>query len=191
MYLAKGKIALLVMLVAFGLSACDKLTEHEEDVRVKLNSFQLIGTPEGSVQSRAALIGNPACTPSPITLNSLLVEADNYDKIDDYLETLDINAVRYRVNNNTTPSDVNASVSLTHPQSGELVTVASVPVTAGTIISEWTIMPFTDEGKQIMQHYMDNLNDEFMYCGESTPDTSQTSLGFDLQIDLTVTLDFL
>ena len=173
------------------VSACDSLTEIDEDVLVKLNSFQIVGTPEGALQTRASLIGNPACTPVPITLNTLLADSDNYDKIDDFLETLDINTVRFRVNNNTTPSPVAVEILLSDPVTGDLVPVATGELSASQTFGEWTTMPFTDNGEAVIQHYMDNLSDEFLYCGSVDPDNSQVSLGFDLQMDLTVTLDVL
>ena len=186
------KFAVLGMaLGGFALTGCDSLTEIDEDVLVRLNSFQIEGTAEGAVQTRASLIGNPACTPEPITLNTLLAEADNFDKVDDFLETLDINGVRFRVNNNTTPVPVGVDVLLSDPVSGNLVPVASAELAAGQTVGEWVVMPFTENGQSIIQHYLDNLSAEFLYCGSAQPDSSQVSLGFDLQMDLTVTLDLL
>jgi len=194
LYVVKNmkKLAVFGMVLgSFAVVGCDELTEIDEDVLVRLNSFQIVGTAEGATQTRSSLIGNPACTPEPITLNTLLSEADNYDKVDDFLETLDINGVRFRVNNNTTPVPVGVDVLLSDPVSGNLVPVASAELAAGQTIGEWVVMPFTENGQSIIQHYLDNLSAEFLYCGSVEPDNSQVSLGFDLQMDLTVTLDLL
>jgi len=72
-----------------------------------------------------------------------------------------------------------------------LTTVASIQIPANQVISDWTTLPFTDNGASVVQHYMDNLDSSFLYCAEGQPNQSELSLTMELQLDLTVTVDLL
>jgi len=180
-----------VLFIAALTAGCESLTETEESVTITLDSFNLIGSSNTSVLTRATITGNPGCSAGNTSLNTLLANVDNFDDIDEFLDSLDINAVRYRINNNSTSSDITASFQMTDPASSELADVASVNIPANTNIDEWTNLPFVDGGAGIAQHYMDNRDSEFLYCAEGTPNSSDISLTMDLQLDLTVTVDLL
>ena len=181
---------LLFASVSGSLIGCDSLTEREENVRIQLDSFNLIGT-NNSPFARAFVTGNPACTASMTSLNTLLTTVDNYDDIEEYLETLDINQVEYRISNNNTAVDTVGSMQMTDPATDQLTTVASISIPANTNVTDWANLPFTDGGAAIVQHYMDDLNDNFLYCAEGTPNSSDLSMTLELRLDLTVTVDLL
>ncbi len=186
---SSGKVFLIASMSGI-LLGCDSLTEREENVRIQLDSFNLIGT-NNSPLARALVTGNPACTASMTSLNTLLVTVDNYDDIEEYLETLDINQVEYRISNNNTAVDAIGSMQMTDPATDQLTTVASINIPANTNVTDWTNLPFTDGGAAIVQHYMDDLNDSFLYCAEGSPNTSDLSMTLELRLDLTVTVDLL
>lgn len=179
-------IAVILLL----LQACDSITERDEDVTVNLDSFNLVGGQSQGL-ARATVTGNPACTAAPITLNSLLTSAENYDDFDEYLESIDINSVRYRITQNSTAVESNGTFQMTDPATGQLTTVASVSIPANTTSATYAPLPFVDNGRTILQHYMDNLDATFSYCAEGSPDTSELNMTMDLQLNMTVTIDIL
>lgn len=185
------KITTIAVCAALIQSCSSSLTEKDEDVTVTLDSFNLVGTSSGFVSGRAQITGNPACTAANTSLNALLAQVDNYDDFDNKLESLDINEVRYRITRNDTPTVVSGEFQMTDPTGGQLITVASVSIPANGLVTEWTTLPFVGNGESVAQHYMDNLDDSFLYCAEGSPNSSELSLTMELQLDLTVTIDVL
>ena len=190
--LSSGKwLGALLVGSSLVLQGCDDLTQREEDVAITLDTFNLIGTDSGSIGARATVTGNPACTSSQINLNSLLAQVDNFDEIDEYLETLDVNAVRYRITQNSTPVEATGSMQMTDPATGNLVAIASVAVPANQTVDDWTALPFIGDGANILNHYLDNRDANFLYCAEGSPNSADLSMTIQLQLDLLVTVDLL
>lgn len=176
------------------IQGCEDLTTRDESVTIELDSFNLVGTgtAEGAAfTTRAVVSGNPACTASQVSLNGLLAQVDNYDDIDEYLDTLDINSIRYRITANTTPVDASGVMQMTDNASGQLTTIASIDIPANQTVNEWTLFPFVEGGAAIVRHYMDNRDAQFLYCAQGSPDRADLSMTIDLQMDLTVTVDLL
>ena len=180
-----------IILLSILTAGCDSLTERNENVTVTLDSFNLVGSANSAFQSRAVITGNPGCTASNVSLNGLLATTENFDEIDEFLESLDIRSVRYRISNNTTSSDITASFQMTDPTSNQLTNIAAVSIAANTNVDDWITLPFLDGGAAIAQHYMDNRASQFLYCAEGSPNSSDISLTMELQLDLNVTVDLL
>lgn len=172
------------------LAGCDSITERDVDVKVNLDTVNLVGTGTEGLQ-RATVTGNPACTASSTNLSSLLATADNYDDFDEYLEDVDINTVRYRVTQNSTPVDATGVFQMTDPATQQLTTVASIVIPANTSTDGFATFPFVDGGAAIVQHYMDNQNASFTYCAEGSPNSSELNMTIELQLDMNVTIDVL
>lgn len=188
-YLKRTYTIIFISILATG---CDSLTEREENVTINLDSFNLVGSSSGAFQARAVVTGNPGCTASNASLNGLLATTDNFDEIDEFLESLDIRSVRYRISNNTTNSDITASFQMTDPSSSnQLANVAAVTIPANTNVDEWATLPFIDAGASVAEFYMDNRDSQFIYCIEGSPNSSNISLTMDLQLDVNVTVDLL
>ena len=175
---------------ALFLLGCENLTKRSESVTIQLDTFNLVGN-GGTDMLRAVVTGNPACTAENTSLNSLLAQVDNYDDIVDYLDSLDINQVQYRITSNNTPADTVGSMQMSDPDTGQLQTIASINIPENSLVEEWTALPFEDGGAAIAQHYMDNLADEFLYCANGSPDESTLSMTLELRLQLTVTIDLL
>jgi hypothetical protein len=170
-------------------AGCDSLTEREENVTINLDSFNLVGSSSGALQARAIVTGNPGCTASNVSLNGLLATTENFDEIDEFLESLDIRSVRYRISNNTTGSDITASFQMTDPATNQLTNVAAVSIPADTNVNEWATLPFLEGGASVAEHYMDNRDSQFLYCVQGSPNSSDISLTMELQLDVNVTVD--
>lgn len=180
----------IIAIALVTISACDDLTEKSEDVTVTLDSFNLVGN-NGNAFSRATVTGNPACTASMTSLNSLLAQTDNFDDIKDKLESLDINQIQYRITANRTPVEASGLMQMTSPDTGQLTPVASVSIPANGVVSDWTLFPFSENGASVVQHYMDNLDANFLYCAEGRPNSSELSMTIELRLNMTVTVDLL
>jgi len=186
------KVAFLGMSAVLTLSACSDLTERETDVTVELDTFNLIGTGEANgILARATVSGNPACTASQTSINTLLAQVDNFDDIDEFLDSLDLNAIRYRIPTNNTPVAASGVMQMTDPVTGGLVTVASVALAANETVPEWTNFPFAEGGAAIVNNYLDNRDSMFLYCMEGSPNSADLTMTFELELDMTVTVDLL
>lgn len=179
-----------LILSALLLIGCENLTKRSESVTIELDTFNLVGNGDSGML-RAVVTGNPACTAENTSLNSLLSQVSNYDDIVDYLETLDINQVQYRVTSNSTPEDTVGSMQMSDPNTGQLETIASINIPANGLVEDWTTLPFEDGGAAIAQHYMDNLGDEFLYCANGSPNAATLSMTLQLRLQLTVNIDLL
>ncbi len=180
--------ALSLMLV---LQSCsDDLTKKDIDVEVTLDTFNLVGSSNGNT-ARATVSGNPACSASNTSINALLAQADNYDDIDDALDSLDINSIRYRITRNDTAVAATGSMQMTDASTGNLKTIASVAIPANQLVSDWTKFPFVENGADIIEHYLDNLDQSFMYCAQGSPNSNELDMTLQLQLDLTATVDIL
>lgn len=183
-----GVSALALMLI---LQSCsDDLTEKDVGVEVDLGSFNLIGS-SNELAMFAVVPGNPACAAASTSLKALLAQVDNFDEIDDALDSIDLNNIRYRITQNDTFVAATGSMQITDASTGELVTVASVDIPANTLVSNWTNLPFVGNGKAVVQHYLDHLDDNFMYCAEGSPNSNELDMTIQLQLDLTATIDLL
>lgn len=174
------------------LQGCDNLTTRDEKVSINLDSFALQGPLSQDDITFRALVsgGNPLCS-GPTTLNQLLLTVDNYNDIKDYLDSIDINTVRYKISNNTTPVAAVGEFRMTDPATEEIGNVASVAIPAETDVTDWTPFPFVEGGAAIAQHYMDNLDASFSYCARGTPGRDDLSMTIELQLGLTVKVDLL
>ncbi len=175
----------------FILQSCtDDLTKKDVDVEVDMGTFNLMGSANG-LATLATVSGNPACAASKTSLNELLAQTDNFDDIDDALDSIDLNNVRYRITRNNTSVAATGSMQMTDASTGQLVTIASVNIPASQVVSNWTNFPFVGNGKVVIEHYLDNLDDDFMYCAEGTPNSNELDMTLQLQLDLTATVDIL
>ncbi len=181
--------ASILSLMLIMQSCSDDLTKKKIGVEVDLGSFDLIGSDSGF--ARATVSGNPACSASNTTLNELLAQADNYDDFDDRLDSIDIDNIRYRITRNNTAVVAEGSMQMTDASSGDLVSVASVSIPANQTLSEWTKFPFVGNGESVVEHYLDNRNESFMYCAEGSPNSNELDMTLELQLDLTVKVDLL
>lgn len=175
---------------------CDSLTERDESVTISLDTFNLTGTGPSADSDAdrvilATVTGNPACTASQTTLNSLLSQVDNFDDIDQYLDRINLNEIRYRIPVNNTSADATASMTMTDPSTNQLVTVASVTVPANSTVDEFIPFPFTDGGQAVVQHYLNNLDASFLYCAQAGAGGATLDMSVNLQLSLTVTIDLL
>ena len=178
-------IATMVM-----LQGCESLTERTEDVTVTLDTFSLIGNGTNSTL-RVSSPGNPSCSTAETSIREQLASADNFDDFDEFLESIEINSVRYRVTQNSTPVEINGSFSLTDPGTGELAIAAAVVIPSTATNAEFIDFPFVENGLSLLQHYVDNLDSRFSYCVQGTPDSSELNLQLELQLDMDVTIDIL
>ncbi len=188
----RSKLALsgLIAAALLTVSGCSDLDERDENVTVTLDSFNLVGD-GGDAFTRAVFSGNPACTESSTSLDSLLDRADIDSDVREYLNTLSINQIQYRITANSTPAPIVGSMQMTDPATGNLTTVATVNIPENGLVTEWTEFPFTDAegGADIVQHYLSNLNDDFKYCAEGSPNSSDLSLTLELRLNMTVTVE--
>jgi len=179
------------------LTGCDNLTERDENVTITLDTFNLSGVgPDQKIELKdrvilATVTGNPACTASQTTLNSLLAQVDNFDDIDEFLDQINLNAIRYRIATNNTQADASASMTMTDPATNQLVTVAAVDVSANALVPDFAPLPFTDGGQAVVQHYLSNRDASFLYCAQASAGAESLDMSVELQLSLTVTVDLL
>ena len=189
--MTKTRYFLGAIALSLALQSCtDDITKKDVDVEVDLGTFNLMGS-DSEFTVRATFSGNPACAASETSLNALLAQADNFDDIDDALDSVDIDSIRYRITRNNTAVAATGSVQMTDPTTEELVEVASVSIPANALVSDWTEFPFVGNGEEVVEHYMDNLDDSFLYCAQGSPNSNELDMTLQLQMDLTVTVDIL
>ena len=188
----RNRFALSVLIVVslLTVSGCDDLTERDETVTVTLDSFNLEGNGSNAF-SRANFSGNPACTESPTSLNDLLDQANIDSDVREYLDTLRINQIQYRITRNSTSEPIIGTMQMTDSATEGLTTVARVDIPGNGIVADWTLFPFIDNGANIAQHYLSNLDAQFTYCAEGSPNYSDLSLTLELRFNMIVTVDLI
>jgi len=185
----KGITLFAVAVAAFlFVYACDAIedeieqaSEQDREVEVDLGNFILTGG------SQIVLI-NPECGQE--SLNDLLAYVSNWEDIAGHLRGINIKQALYRVPFNSTPAPIHASLQVSDPDTGVLETVGSADIEAGATVEDWTELPLTGDGEDIIGHYLEHRGETFVYCMEGSPDEDliEMTIGVRLVVEVTVSL---